>query len=103
MAFFSSSDDYRGDVEAQLATLRKEVARLRKMAGKRGAALYDEASDNASHYYDELAHRVSDALPHVRAGARAVERRARENPGATAALGLIALGVLAAIAFRRSD
>lgn len=101
MAFFSSSQV--DDLEAQLASLRKEVARLQKLAAKRGSALYGDASENAAHYYDEIAHRVADAMPHVRAGAREVERRARENPAATAAVGLVALGLLAALVMRRSD
>lgn len=103
MAFFSSRDDMVDDLEAQLQSLRKEVGKLRKIAAKRGAAIYDDASENASHYYDELAQRVVDAMPHVRAGAKAVERRARDNPGATAAVGLVALGLIAALVLRRSD
>lgn len=102
MAFFSSSNnDLVDDLEAQLASLRKDVKRLRKTAEKRGAALYDDAGDTATHYYDEIAQRVADAMPHMRAGARVVERRARENPAMAAAVGLVALGLIAALVMRR--
>ncbi|MCO5063411.1 MAG: hypothetical protein M9924_03245 [Rhizobiaceae bacterium] len=102
-SYFSySRDEVIENLEAQLASLRKEVKGLRKIAAKRGAAAYEDASDGVAHIYEEIADRVVDALPTVRKSARTVERHARENPAAAAAVGLVVLGLLAAMMMRRS-
>lgn len=100
--FSSSRDDIVENLEEQLASLRKEVKSLRKMAAKRGAAAYDDASEGAAHLYDEIAHRVLEAVPPLRKSARRVEQQARDNPAAAAAVGLVVLGLLAAVLMRRS-
>ena len=100
--FSSSRDEVVENLEEQLASLRKEVKSLRKLAAKRGAAAYEDASDGVVHLYEELADRVADALPPLRKSARRVERHARENPAAAAAVGLVVLGLLAAMMMRRS-
>ena len=90
-------------LESQIENLRHELKGLRKLAAKRGREAYEDASETTGELYEDLAQRVSDLMPHMRKGARMVERRARENPGATAALGLVALGLIAALVMRRSD
>lgn len=99
--FSSSRDDIIDNLEEQLATLRKEVKSLRKIAAKRGAAAYDDASEGVSNLYDEIASRVIDAAPHLRKSARRVEQHARDNPAAAAAVGLVVLGLFAAVMIRR--
>lgn len=99
--FSSSPEDVIESLESQLASLRREVKSLRRSAARHGASAYEDASDSISNVYDEIAHRVRDAVPPLRKTAYRVERRARENPAATAAIGLVALGVLAALLVRR--
>lgn len=95
--------DLAETLEARIETLRDELNSLRKLASKRGRAAYDDASDMAGDVYEDFAQRISDAMPHMRRGARMVEQRAKENPAATAAIGLVALGLIAALVLRRSD
>lgn len=94
-------DDLVDSLESQVEALRKEVSGLRKVLAKRGAAAYADASETAENVYEDLAQRWAEALPHVRKRAKAVEQTARDNPGATAAVGLVVVGLLAALLFRR--
>jgi hypothetical protein len=98
--FSSSRDDVIENLEAQLASLRKEVKSLRKVAAKRGASAYEDASEGVAHLYEEIAERVAESLPPLKKSARRVEQQARENPAAVAAVGLVVLGLLAARKFR---
>ncbi len=98
MAMFSTSkEDLIEDLQAQVAALRKETAKLRKAARARGAEISDEVGAAASRAYDDLAAMAADYGPRIRDRARDLEVRARENPAATAAIGLVALGVLACL------
>lgn len=94
-------DDVVESLEAQLATLRKEVSGLRKTLSRRSARAYDSASETAGEVYEDLAERWADALPQIRKGARVVERSARDNPAVTAAVGIAVVGLLALLVFRR--
>lgn len=94
-------DDLVESLEAQVDALRKELSGLRKNLSKRGRAAYADASDSAETLYDDLAQRWSDAAPHLRKRAKQVEETARENPAAAAAVGLVVVGLLAALLFRR--
>jgi uncharacterized protein YukE len=94
-------DDVVESLEAQLATLRKEVSGLRKTWSRRSARAYDSASETASEVYEDLAERWADALPQIRKGARVAERSARDNPAVTAAVGIAVVGLLALLVFRR--
>ncbi|MEO9339111.1 hypothetical protein ABFT80_16970 [Mesorhizobium sp. SB112] len=89
------------DLEDQLKSLRKEIASLKKAAGKRGAHAYDDAVDVASDFYDEARARFNDALPHIKKRARDVEQTARDNPAATAIVGLVVAGLLVSFFSRR--
>lgn len=104
MAFFSNSrDQLVDDLNAEVAALRKEVSSLRRSAGKRGAQLYNEANASASRVYDDLSTLAADYAPRIRESARDLERRARENPAATAAVGVAAIAFLAMLLARRSE
>jgi hypothetical protein len=80
MALFSgrsNGHDIHRDVEA----LRREVAALSRIATKRGAAAWRGASDEASGLYDEVAERISHAMPVIRrAGDRGRRAPARQPP-----------------------
>ncbi|HRP79540.1 MAG TPA: hypothetical protein PL183_10675 [Aquamicrobium sp.] len=96
MALFSgrsNGHDIHRDVEA----LRREVAALSRIATKRGAAAWRGASDEASGLYDEVAERISHAMPVIRRRAHDLEETIRDNPARTAAaVGLAALAIAAA-------
>lgn len=93
--------DLSDDMEVQIAKLQKEVASLRKSLGKQGAAAYDQGRDAASDLYDDLAERLTDALPHLRKQSERVGKVAGENPLATALIGVGLVGLLAIFFSRR--
>lgn len=101
MARASLRDDLVDNLETQVDALRKELARLQRSLGKRGARAYDEASEQAGVLYEDIAERWADALPVIRKRARYVEQQARDNPGTAAAVGLVVVGLLAAMLLRR--
>jgi len=94
-------DDLAESLEAQVEALRREIAGLRKNLSKRGRVAYADASDTAEALYGDLAERWAEAAPHVRKRAKQVEQTARDNPAAAAAVGLVVVGLLAAMLFRR--
>ena len=94
-------DDLVESLEAQVDALRSEVSGLRKTFSKRGRAAYADASETAESVYEELAERWAEAAPHLRKRAKQVEQTARDNPAAAAAVGLVVVGLLAAMLFRR--
>jgi ElaB/YqjD/DUF883 family membrane-anchored ribosome-binding protein len=101
-AFSRFRGDIEDDLEAQVARLTKELAALRKIAGKRGSAAYGDARDAAGDVYGDLRERFMDALPLVRKRARAAEKVARDNPAMTAAVvGLAVAGLLVTMMARR--
>lgn len=97
-SFFSGAGD---DIETRIAQLSNELSSLKKAAAKRGAKSYEDGLELASDTYDEWRGRFEEALPHLRKGARRIERSARDNPAAAALIGLAALGLLAALLSRR--
>jgi ElaB/YqjD/DUF883 family membrane-anchored ribosome-binding protein len=101
-AFSRFRSGIEDDLEAQVAQLTKELAALRKTAGKRGSAAYDDARGVAGDVYGDLRDRFVDALPLVRKQARVAERVARDNPALTAAVvGLAVAGLLVTMMARR--
>ena len=94
-------DDLVESLEAQVDALRKEVSGLRKNFSKRGRAAYADASDAAESVYEDIAQRWAEAAPHLRKRAKLVEQSARDNPAAAAAVGLVVVGLLTAMLFRR--
>lgn len=101
MARASLRDDVVESLETQVDTLRKEIARLQRSLGKRGARAYDEASEQAGVFYEDMAERWAEALPHIRKRARYVEQQARDNPGTTAAVAVVVVGLLATLLIKR--
>lgn len=89
------------DLEAQVARLNRELATLKKAMTKRGSAAYADGRETAADLYDDLRERLDEAMPHIRKGARNVERAARDNPAVTAAVALGVIGLLAALLSRR--
>ncbi len=89
------------DLDRRIAALSRELATLKKTLARRGSAYYDDGREAAADLYDDLSERIGHALPALRKQARVVERSAREHPAATAAVGLVALGLLATLLFSR--
>ena len=104
MAFFLH-DDHTHDFNRQIAALQKQITALSRSASKRGSSVYRDASQEATHLYDELSGRVADAMPVIRKRARHLEEAVRDNPTrAVAAVGLAALAITAAVViFGRRD
>ncbi|WP_315919746.1 hypothetical protein [Mesorhizobium sp. SP-1A] len=99
MASFSNLSDI--DLEKQVASLSRELASLKKALARKGSAYYEDGRDTASDYYDDLAERVRQGLPVLKKHARRVERSAREHPATAAAVGAVALGLVALLLFGR--
>ena len=87
------------DLQEQVDHLTKEIAALRKMSSKRGAALYSDSRATAHDLFEDVADRISEALPIARKRARAVEKAVHDNPTAAAAVGLVVLGLIATFVF----
>jgi hypothetical protein len=99
MASFSDKTDF--DLEKQIGLLSRELAALKKAVSKRGGAYYEEGRDAAWDAYSDLAGRIGEHLPSLRRRARAIEGSAREHPATTAAIGLVVVGLVAAMLFSR--
>ncbi len=101
MASFPTLTDI--DLEKQVATLSKELAALRKSVAERGSAYYEDGRDAAWDYYSDLADRIGHRLPALGLGkrARALEVTARDNPATAAVVGLVVVGLVAALMFSR--
>lgn len=94
MAFSKFRDDMTEELEDQVARLQKEVKVLRKALGKRTASAYDDGRDMAADVYDEIASRLSDAMPVLRERSRVMRRAASDHPVTTAVVGLALVGLL---------
>ncbi|RWC30280.1 hypothetical protein [Mesorhizobium sp.] len=97
-------DDVQKTLEKQIAELRKEITKINKSISARGAEMLDDASEQASEFYDTAATRASRTAQQLRSQAHAVSEVARENPGTTTAVvGAIGLlGFLAGFAIGQS-
>lgn len=89
------------DLERQVDALSKELAALRRTVARHGGGYYGDGRDIAIGAYSDIAERVSHGLPYIRKRARMVEATARDHPAATAAVGLVVLGLIATLAFSR--
>ena len=89
------------DLDQQVAALSKELAALKKTLARRGGGYYQDGREMVMDAYSDIAERVSGSLPHFRRRARMVEATARDHPAATAAVGLVVLGLIATLAFSR--
>ena len=97
-------DDIQKTLEKQIAELRKEITKINKSISARGAEMLDDASEQASDFYETAAARASRTTQQLRSQAQAVSEVARENPGTTTAVvGVIGLlGFLAGLAIGQS-
>jgi len=97
-------DDIQKTLEKQIAELRKEITKINKSISARGAEMLDDASEQASDFYETASARASRTAQQLRSQAQAVSEVARENPGTTTAvIGVIGLlGFLAGIAVGQS-
>lgn len=99
MASFSDMRDI--DLDKQIASLTKELAALKKAASKRGSAVFEESRDAARDTYSDFVEAISDRLPGLHKRAKAIEGSAREHPATAAAVGLVVVGLVAAMLFSR--
>ncbi|TPM34925.1 hypothetical protein [Mesorhizobium sp. B2-3-5] len=97
-------DDIQKTLEKQIAELRREITKINKSISARGAEMLDDASEQASDFYETAAARASRTAQQLRSQAQAVSDVARENPGTTTAVvGMIGLlGFLAGLAVGQS-
>lgn len=93
--------DVSDDLEAQVSILQKEVASLRKVLAKRGGQAASDAQDVASDVYDEIASRISDAMPEIRRQSKVVRKAASDNPVAATVIGLALVGLVVGLISRR--
>ena len=102
---YSPFSRFRGedDLETRLAYLAKEMSSLKKALSRRSADAYDDARDTAGDLYSDLRERFSEALPIVGKRARDVSEVARHHPATTAVVGLVVVGLLAALLARSSN
>jgi len=92
----------RGAIEARIDALREEISSLTRQASRMGGDAYDTTQRAVPALAHELEDLIEQAWPMMRSRARHVERVARDNPTATAAaVGLVALGLLATIIYSR--
>ncbi|MER9296090.1 hypothetical protein NKI38_06250 [Mesorhizobium sp. M0621] len=98
MAFSTLSDT---DLDRQVAALTKELASLKRAVARRGGAYYEDSRDAALDTYSDLAERLRDAMPAIRRQGRVIEKSARDHPAATAAVGLVVLGLVISLLFSR--
>lgn len=96
--------DIQAALEAQLAELRREVAKLNKSLAARGSEALDDALNHADDTYRTASATAAKAMRHIRSQAHSVSETARENPRATTAIVAVvgALALLAGMALARS-
>ncbi|MER8753917.1 hypothetical protein NKH57_32920, partial [Mesorhizobium sp. M1050] len=94
--------DVQKTLEKQIAELRKEITKINKSISARGTEMLNDASEQASEFYDTT--RGSRTAQQLRTHAHAVSEVARENPGTTTAVvGVIGLlGFMAGFAIGQS-
>ena len=89
------------DLHRQIAALAKQVSALQGAVSSRGGHAVDGAWDTTADLYDDFRDRLAGAMPHIRKGARTVERSARDHPATAAVVGLVVVGLVVAFMSRR--
>ncbi len=87
-------------LEEQIAALRKEVAKLTKSLARRGTEVLDDASDEASHLYEQMKSSGSRAVRAAGRQAHTVSDTARANPLTSVAV-VVGIGLLVAALLAR--
>lgn len=97
MTFFSHGH-IPGDVQDEIAALRRDVARLGATLSKHGAQTLRDTGELTYDFGNDLMDKAAATLPMLRRRAHMVEDTIRENPGRSAAIvGLAALTLAAAV------
>lgn len=100
-SLFRLRDDAEHGLHDKVARLSKEVSSLQKLLSRQGSKAAAQTRDTASELYDELSSRVHDAMPVIHKQARVARRTARDNPVATAVVGVALIGLAVAFLSRR--
>jgi ElaB/YqjD/DUF883 family membrane-anchored ribosome-binding protein len=103
MNFLNRGKDAEGMLAEQIQSLQDELRALRKQASKRGSQSYNDARKSAADLVEDIRDSLAPAVDQLRRQARHAGTTARENPTATAAVGLLALGLVAAFFATRSS
>ena len=90
-------DDIESDLSDQLVSLQKEVASLRKQVKHQSSRVYDDASETIADLVESFLTNTKGARKQIYSRARQVEDTAKENPVATAVVGLTIVGLLVAL------
>lgn len=97
----------RKDVESRLAdqihSLQEELKSLRRQAGKRGAQSYTDARESAADLVEDIRDSLAPTMAQVRRQARHAGESVKTHPAASVAVGLIVLGLAAALFAGRSS
>lgn len=97
----------RKDVESRLAdqihSLQEELKSLRRQAGRRGAQSYSDARDSAADLVEDIRDTLAPTMAQMRRQARHAGENVRSHPAASVAVGLIVLGLAAALFAGRSS
>jgi uncharacterized protein YheU (UPF0270 family) len=96
-SFSKLRDNLEGDLGDQLASLQKEVASLRKQVKKQSVEVYDDASETIADLIHSFLTNTKGARKELYSKARYVEATAKDNPVATAVVGLTLIGLLIAL------
>lgn len=97
-------DDVSDEVRSEIDALRHELSSLRKQVARRGAGAFRQSRHAGDEFVDVLRDYAEAALPDMRRKARYVEKTARDHPmttAATAAVGLLAVGLAVTLFMRR--
>jgi ElaB/YqjD/DUF883 family membrane-anchored ribosome-binding protein len=94
--FLNRGKDVEGMLADQISSLQEELKSLRRQASKRGGQSYSEARESAADLVEEIGDALAPAVAQLRRQARHAGETARSNPAATAAVGLVLLGLAAA-------
>lgn len=88
------------DLEAEIASLRKEVASLKRKLGRRGARTYAAGQEQLSDLYDEAHEWIAASMPLLRRRAKSAGRAIEDNSTAIIA-GTVVVGLLATLLLTR--
>lgn len=95
------SQSTQAELERQIDVLKEELNSLRKTLGRRGTDAFADAAEEAGNLYEHFRDRAPAYVDDLRAGARHLERSARENPWIAGAVAVGVLVLIGALSRRR--
>jgi ElaB/YqjD/DUF883 family membrane-anchored ribosome-binding protein len=101
--FLNARKDVEGRLADQIQSLQEELKSLRRQAGKRGAESYSDARDSAADLVEEIRDTLAPTMAQMRRQARYAGESVKSHPAASVAVGLIVLGLAAALFAGRSS